>query len=69
MDINNITECKKSIQMKLPICNFDVKTVLVENARVIFPTKSLSIRVGFGTMCGTKNKGDNIWKMNTWISN
>lgn len=44
MDISNFTKYKKSIQMKLPICNFDAK-VLVENARVIFPTKSLSIRL------------------------
>ena len=43
MGINNFTEYKKRIQMKLP-CNFDAKVGFAENARVILPTKNLSIR-------------------------
>ena len=65
MDINNFTKYKKSIQMKLPICNFDVKTGTCLKCKSDLSNKKSVNQVGFGTMCGTKNKGGNIWKMDT----
>jgi hypothetical protein len=67
MGINNFTEYKKRIQMKLP-CNFDAKVGFAENARVILPTKSLSIRKGLWHHVLYK-KTHNIWKIDTRISN